>query len=72
MLLLNLTNIRTAQDRIEKVYPVDQFEPDEAFRVVAPVSLAFDIFKDKQHFRLAGKVTSTLELPSSHIPVYRK
>ena len=65
MLLLNLTNIRTAQDRIEKVYPVDQFEPDEAFRVVVPVSLAFDIFKDKQHFRLAGKVTTTLELPCS-------
>ena len=65
MLLLNLTNIRTAQDRIEKVYPVDQFEPDEAFRVVAPVSLAFDIFKDKQAFRLAGRAQTTLELKCS-------
>ena len=35
----------------------------EDFRVVAPVSLAFDIFKDKQQFRLVGRVQTTLELP---------
>ena len=65
MLLLNLNKIRTAQDRIEQVYGPDQFEADEDFRVVAPVSLAFDIFKDKQQFRLAGRVQVTLELPCS-------
>ncbi len=37
--------------------------PEEEFRVVAPVSLAFDIFKDKQQFRLVGRVQTTLELP---------
>ena len=54
MLLLNLNKIRTAHERFEQVYRPDQFEPDEDFRVVAPVSLAFDIFKDKQPFRLVG------------------
>ena len=65
MLLLNLNKIRTAQDRIEQVYQPDQFEADEDFRVVAPVSLAFDIFKDKRQFRLAGTVKTTLELACS-------
>jgi uncharacterized protein len=65
MLLLNLNKIRTAQDRIEQVHQPDQFEPDEDYRVVAPVSLAFDIFKDKQAFRLAGRVKTTLELKCS-------
>ena len=65
MLLLNLNQIRTAQDRFERVYRPDQFEADEDYRVVAPVSLAFDIFKDKQAFRLAGRVQTTLELKCS-------
>ena len=65
MLLLNLNKIRTAHDRIEQVYRVDQFEADEDFRVVAPVSLAFGIFKDKRAFRLAGRVQTTLELTCS-------
>ncbi len=65
MLLLNLNQIRTAQDRIEQVYRPDQFEADEDFRVVSPVSLAFDIFKGKQAFRLAGRVQTTLELKCS-------
>ena len=65
MLLLNLNKIRTAQDRIEQVHQPDQFAPDEDYRVVAPVSLAFDVFKDKQAFRLAGRVLTTLELKCS-------
>ena len=65
MLLLNLNQIRTAQDRFEQVYRPDQFEADEDFRVVAPVALAFDIFKDKQAFRLAGRLQTALELKCS-------
>src|SRR5207344_1906733 len=52
MLLLNLNKIRTAQDRFEQVYRPDQFDVDEDFRVVEPVSLAFDVFKDNQAFDL--------------------
>src|SRR6266581_3733563 len=65
MLLLNLNKIRTAQERFEKVYQPGQLGTDEDFRVVAPVSLAFDIHKDKDRFRLEGAVKTTLELPCS-------
>jgi uncharacterized protein len=65
MLLLNLAKIRTAQERFEKVYEPGQLGTDPDFRVVAPVSLVFDIFKDKQQFRLVGRVQTTLELNCS-------
>jgi len=62
---LNLTKIRTQQERFEQVYQPDQLPADEGFRVIAPVELAFDIFKDKDQFRLVGAVKTTLELPCS-------
>ena len=63
---LDLSKIRTAHERYEKVYRPEAFAPDQdTFRIMAPVSLAFDIDKDKQQFRLAGTVKSALELPCS-------
>jgi uncharacterized protein len=62
MLLLHLNRIRTAHERFEQVYTPEQFGPNEDFRVVAPVTLGFDIFKDKLQFRLVGRVQTTLEL----------
>ena len=63
---LDLSKIRTAHERYEKVYPPDAFGADQdGFRIVAPVSLAFDIDKDKQQFRLYGTVETTLELTCS-------
>jgi len=63
---LDLGKIRTPHERFEQVYPPEAFAGDpESFRVVAPVSLAFDIFKDNSQFRLAGRVQTTLELPCS-------
>ena len=38
---------------------------DVDFRVAAPATLAFDIDKDKDTFRLAGSVRTLLELPCS-------
>jgi uncharacterized protein len=68
-MLLNLSRIRTPREHIEQVYPADAFAADrEDFRVAAPVSLAFDIFKDAGQggqFRLAGRTQTTLELPCS-------
>jgi uncharacterized protein len=62
-MLLNLNQIRTAHERYEKTYEPAAFAGDpDTFEVVQPVSLVFDIFKDKAHFRLAGVVTTTLEL----------
>ena len=63
---LDLSRIRTPHERFEQAYPPEAFAPDpERFRVVAPVSLAFDIFKDNDQFRLAGHTRTTLELPCS-------
>src|SRR5215472_17610355 len=53
---LDLSRIRTPHERFEQVYPPEAF---------APVSLAFDIFKDNKQFRLAGHTKTTLELPCS-------
>ena len=65
MLLLNLNKIRTAQERFEQVYEPGQFGKDPDFTVAAPTSLSFDIFKDKEQFRLVGRVQTRLELTCS-------
>jgi uncharacterized protein len=66
MLSLNLARIRDPQERFEQVYSPEQLAAgDDAFRVAAPVTLAFDIYKDKDQFRLIGSVQTTLELPCS-------
>ena len=63
---LDLGKIRTPHERFEQVYPPEAFAADpESFRIVAPVSLAFDVYKDGSQFRLAGHTKTTLELPCS-------
>jgi uncharacterized protein len=65
-MLLNLHRIRTAHERVDKVYPPEAFAAGAAdYRVVAPVTLGFDVFKDKEQFRLDGAVKTLLELPCS-------
>ena len=65
-MLLNLTRIRTAHERYEKTYARRRSPAIRiSFRSSQPVSLAFDIFKDKDHFRLVGRVQTTLEMPCS-------
>ena len=66
MLLLNLKKIRTAQERFEQTCQPGEFKADpDAYRIVEPVTLAFDIFKDKDQFRLVGSVKTKLELTCS-------
>jgi uncharacterized protein len=66
MLSLKLAKIRAQQERFEQVYaPGACAGPGEGFAVAAPVDLAFDIYKDKDQFRLVGRVRTTLELPCS-------
>jgi len=62
---LDLSKIRTPHERYEKEYAPDAFGAEEQFRVIAPVKLAFDIFKDKEQFRLTGNVATSLELSCS-------
>jgi uncharacterized protein len=66
MLTLNLSKIRTASERLEQVYEPKACAADgDAFRITDPVRLAFDIFKDKDRFRLVGAVQTRLELTCS-------
>ena len=76
MLLLNLDRIRTAEEHFEHVYPPETFAApgtpgageaarlaiEDAMVVTAPTSLAFEVFKDKDLFRLVGRVESTVQL----------
>ena len=66
MLSLNLAKIRTAEEHFEQVYQPEALgSGDEAYTVVTPVSLVFDIHKDKDTFHLVGRVKTTLGLPCS-------
>jgi uncharacterized protein len=65
-MLLDISRMRGARDRIDRRYPPTAFEPEpDAYRVVEPVELALDIFKDKRRFRLVGRVSTLLELTCS-------
>ncbi|MGE3955301.1 MAG: DUF177 domain-containing protein [Vicinamibacterales bacterium] len=66
MLSLNLAKIRTAEEHFEREYqPGALGGGTDAYTIVAPVSLAFDIHKDKDKFHLVGRVKTTLEMPCS-------
>src|SRR5687767_5795108 len=66
MLALNLARIRDPHEQFEEVYAPERVAAaEDTFRISAPVRLAFDIYKDKDQFRLVGGVTTTLELPCS-------
>jgi uncharacterized protein len=63
-LLLDLSHMREARDRVDRTFDAAALPAgrDDAFRVQAPVHLAFDIFKDGSQFHLVGVVRSTLAL----------
>ena len=60
--MLDLSKIRTPHEHYENVFEPAAFKRDDDYRIAAPVNLAFDIHKDKETFRLVGRVRSILEL----------
>ena len=65
-MLLDLTRYRQPEAHFSRTFqPDDVAQPGDAYRIVAPVALDFDIFKDKDRFRLVGTVRSELELSCS-------
>jgi len=62
-MLLDLGRIRTPHEHYEKVYKPEAFTGEADYQIVEPVSLEFDLHKDKDVFRLVGRVRSRLELP---------
>jgi uncharacterized protein len=64
-MLLDLETIREPNKRIERSEPPAAFEPEDVFRIVAPVELRLTLHKDKAKVRLTGTVQTTVEVDCS-------
>jgi uncharacterized protein len=63
---LDLTRYRQPVSEFARTFkPEEVGDEVDAYRIVAPVDLAFEIHKDKDKFRLVGTVVTELELPCS-------
>jgi uncharacterized protein len=61
---LDLTRYRQPTSHVAHTFqPVDVWEEGDAYEIVTPVELEFDIHKDRDRFRLVGGVRTELELP---------
>lgn len=61
---LDLARYRQPLTHVVKTFqPADAGAEGEAYRVVEPVELEFDLHKDKERFRVEGTVRTVLELP---------
>ena len=63
---LDLTRYRQPLQHFARTFqPEEVGDSGDAYRIIAPIDLAFEIHKDKDLFRLVGSVVSELELPCS-------
>jgi uncharacterized protein len=63
---LDLTRYRQPLGSFSRTFQPQEVATDgDAYRIVAPVLLEFDIHKDKDKFRLVGRVATRLELACS-------
>ena len=63
---LVLTRYRQPLSHFARTFqPEEVADEGDAYRVVTPSELAFEIHKDKDRFRLVGTVAAELELPCS-------
>jgi uncharacterized protein len=64
-MLLDLSRLRGALERVERTWPVTSFDSTDDFVVSSPVTFAADVHKDKQTYRIVGHAAATLELMCS-------
>lgn len=64
-MLLDVSRLREPLERIERVLPGSAFDATDDFAVRGDVSLAVEIQKDRDRYRLVGTVRATLELGCS-------
>jgi uncharacterized protein len=65
-MILELSHIRQPETEISRRYEPSAFDGRTTqFRVAAPVDLTLRIHKDRERFRLVGRVRTTLELVCS-------
>jgi uncharacterized protein len=63
---LDLTRYRQPLTHVARTFqPAETGGEGEAYRVVEPVELEFDLHKDKDRFRIEGRVRTVLELSCS-------
>ena len=63
---LDLTRYRHPLDHFARTFqPADAGDESDAYSIVAPAELEFDIHKDRDKFRLVGRVRTELELQCS-------
>ena len=64
-MLFDLTRVRRDQHFDRTFPPSEVSQEHEAYRLVEPVHLVFDITKDKDRFRMVGRSSTELELSCS-------
>jgi uncharacterized protein len=64
-MLLDLSRLRGARERVERTWPATSFDSTDDFVVSSPVTFEADIHKDKQIYRIVGRAAATLELTCS-------
>src|SRR5687767_12259274 len=63
---LDLTRYRQPQQHFSRTFqPEEVAQAGDAYRIVAPVQVEFEIHKDKDKFRLVGNAVTELELSCS-------
>ena len=62
-LLLDVSQMREAQARVDRTYAPEALPSDvDVYRITAPITLRCDVRKNRQHYRLVGRLQTTLEL----------
>jgi uncharacterized protein len=64
-MLLDVESIREPFKHIDRTDPPAAFGSDDAFRVVDPVGLSFDLQKERSKVRLVGSLHTEIELDCS-------
>ncbi len=63
-MLLDLSKLCGDRDRVERDYVASDFGTENAeFCVAEPVHLALDVRKERDHYRLQGRLRTRLEIP---------
>jgi uncharacterized protein len=65
-LLFDVSQMREAQARVDRTYAPEALPSDaDVYRITAPIGLRCEIRKNRQHYRLVGRLQTTLELVCS-------
>lgn len=65
-MLLDLNRFRRPHERLARAVQPGELAPEEeAYRIVAPVDLVLDVYRNSAAFRLTGRLRTVLELACS-------